>query len=160
MSLGYYPSCLGKDGFPKSMAISVNEIVCHYIPDNNVLMDGDIVKVDLVMYVRGWHGDTCRTFTCGNVDEKGKKLIATTKEAMEEAIKICKPGVDYSEIGRVIEEIATRGGFDVYFRVYHFTSSVRDYCGHGIGRYMHMLPYILHFKNKWGGKMVKSTLWV
>lgn len=122
MSLGYYPSCLGKDGFPKSMAISVNEIVCHYIPDNNVLMDGDIVKVDLVMYVRGWHGDTCRTFTCGNVDEKGKKLIATTKEAMEEAIKICKPGVDYSEIGRVIEEIATRDGFDVYFTclLFHF----------------------------------------
>ena len=84
----------------------------------------------------------------------------SSPEAMEEAIKICKPGVDYSEIGRVIEEIATRDGFDVYFRVYHFTSSVRDYCGHGIGRYMHMLPYILHFKNKWGGKMVKSTLWV
>ena len=114
MSLGFYPSCLGYGGFPKSMAISVHEVVCHSIPDSTELVDGDIVKVDLVMYVRGWHGDTCRTFACGNVDEKGKKLIATTKEAMEEAIKICKPGVDYFEIGRVIEEVATRNGFGVY----------------------------------------------
>ena len=114
MSLGFYPSCLGYGGFPKSMAISVNEVVCHSIPDSTELVDGDIVKVDLVMYVRGWHGDTSRTFACGNVDEKGKKLIATTKEAMEEAIKICKPGVDYFEIGRVIEEVATRNGFGVY----------------------------------------------
>lgn len=113
MSLGYYPSQLGYSGFPKTLAISVNEVVCHAIPDSTELMDGDIVSVDLVMYVRGWHGDTCRTFYCGDVDERGKQLVTTTEEAMNEAIKICKPGVEYREIGRVIQEIANRNRFNV-----------------------------------------------
>ena len=114
MSLGYYPSQLGYGGFPKTVSLSVNEVVCHAIPDSTELMDGDIVSVDLVMYVRDWHGDTCRTFCCGNVDEAGKKLIATTEYAMNEAIKICKPGVEYKEIGRVIQEIANMNRYNVY----------------------------------------------
>ena len=114
MSLGYYPSQLGYAGFPKTISLSVNEVVCHAIPDSTELVDGDIVSVDLVMYVRGWHGDTCRTFCCGNVDAAGKKLIATTEQAMNEAIKICKPGVEYKEIGRVIQEIANKNMYNVY----------------------------------------------
>ena len=113
-SLGFYPSCLGRYGFPKSISISVNEVVCHAIPDDNVLQDGDIVKVDLVMFVRGFHGDTTRTFECGNVDEKGKRLIRTTKESLDKAIAICKPGANFWEIGKVIEEHAMKNGFDVY----------------------------------------------
>lgn len=95
----------------------------------------------------GWHGDTCRTFLCGDVDEKGKKLVESTKRAMDAAIAICKPGVNYWEIGRTIEAEAKKDGFNV----------VQDYAGHGIGRDMHMLPYILHFANNYGGKMVRSA---
>lgn len=88
-------------------------MVCHSIPDSSELVDGDIVKIDLVMFVRGFHGDTCRTFECGNVDEKGKRLIQVTKESLEKAIAVCKPGVNYWDIGKTIEEYATKNGFNV-----------------------------------------------
>lgn len=156
LSLGYYPSCLGKDGFPKSISISVNEVVCHAIPDDTVLENGDIVKIDLVMYAGGFHGDTCRTFPCGEVDQKGLHLIETTQKCLDAAIKICRPGQDYFQIGRTIQQLANKEGFNVYVLVSLFQSRVEDYCGHGIGHSMHMLPYILHFDNQYGGKMMES----
>ena len=148
LSLGYYPSCLGKDGFPKSISISVNEVVCHAIPDDTVLENGDIVKVDLVMYADGFHGDTCRTFPCGDVDEKGLRLIDVTEKCLDAAIAVCRPGQDFFQIGRTIQTLANKEGFNV----------VEDYCGHGIGRYMHMLPFVLHFDNQYGGKMMENQV--
>ena len=94
-----------------------------------------------VVHRIGWHGDTCRTFLCGNVDEKGRKLVESTKRVLDDAIAICKPGVNYSDIGNLIESEAREDGFNA---------------GHGIGRDMHTLPYILHFANQYGGKMVRS----
>lgn len=91
----------------------MNEVVCHSIPDDSELMDGDIVKIDLVMFVRGFHGDTCRTFECGNVDDNGKRLIKATQESLNKAIAVCKPGANYWDIGRTIEECATQNGFNV-----------------------------------------------
>ena len=99
-----------------------------------------------VVHRIGWHGDTCRTFLCGNVDEKERKLVESTKRVLDDAIAICKPGVNYSDIGNLIESEAREDGFNV----------VADYAGHGIGRDMHTLPYILHFANQYGGKMVRS----
>ena len=113
-SLGFYPTCLGYDGFPKSISISVNEVVLHGIPDDTVLEDGDIVKVDLFMFVRGFHGDTCRTFECGKVDDDGKRLIRVTKECLDKAIAVCKSGAHFIEIGKAIFNHAQENGFDVY----------------------------------------------
>ena len=127
LSLGYYPSCLGKDGFPKSISISVNEVVCHAIPDDTVLENGDIVKIDLVMYAAGFHGDTCRTFPCGEVDEKGLHLIETTQKCLDAGIKVCKPGQDYFQIGRAIQQLANQEGFNVYFFSYSYADVIVEW---------------------------------
>lgn len=90
----------------------MNEIAWRGIPDSTELMDGDLVSAAVGMYVNGWHGYTCRSFCCGDVDKCGKKLIETVEEAVNEVVKICKPGVEYSEIGYIIEEIAHRNRFN------------------------------------------------
>ena len=91
----------------------MNEVVCHAIPDDTVLENGDIVKVDLVMYADGFHGDTCRTFPCGDVDEKGLRLIDVTEKCLDAAIAVCRPGQDFFQIGRTIQTLANKEGFNV-----------------------------------------------
>jgi methionyl aminopeptidase len=130
-----YPSTLGYRGFPKSLCTSVNEVICHGIPDARPLDEGDIVKIDLTAYIDGVHGDNCATYFCGEVDDEAKQLTEVTHEAMMRGIKAIKPGRQVNVIGRVIEKYAARFGF----------SSVRDYTGHGVHSTFHSGLVIPHY---------------
>jgi methionyl aminopeptidase len=132
---GAYPSTLGYQGYPKSTCVSVNEVICHGIPDSTVIQDGDIVNIDATAYKDGVHGDTNATFLAGNVDEASRLLVERTREAMERGIRAVRPGRPVNVIGRVIESYARRFGYGV----------VRDYTGHGIGEAFHSGLVIPHF---------------
>jgi methionyl aminopeptidase len=132
---GAYPSTLGYRGFPKSCCTSVNEVICHGIPDARPLEEGDIVKIDVTAYIGGVHGDTCATFFCGTVDEASRLLTERTHEALVRAVKAVKPGRQVNVIGRVIESYAKRFGYGV----------VRDYTGHGVHTAFHSGLVIPHY---------------
>jgi methionyl aminopeptidase len=132
---GAYPSTLGYKGYRKSMCTSVNEVICHGIPDSRVLADGDIVKVDITAFIGGVHGDTCATFYAGDTDPEVHNLGERTREAMLRGIAAVRPGRPISVIGRVIESYARRFGYGV----------VRDYTGHGVGPSFHTKPTVLHY---------------
>jgi methionyl aminopeptidase len=132
---GAYPSTLGYRGFPKSCCTSLNEVICHGIPDSTVIADGDIVNIDVTAYIGGVHGDTNATFLAGNVSEEDRLLVERTREAMTRAIKAVRPGRPLNVIGRVIESYAKRFGYGV----------VRDFTGHGIGRSFHSGLVVLHY---------------
>src|SRR3954468_11158081 len=132
---GAYPSTLGYKGFPKSLCSSVNEVVCHGIPDARVVEDGDIVNIDITAYINGVHGDTNATFLAGDVDEESRLLVERTHEALLRAIKGVKPGRRVNVIGRVIEAYAKRFGYGV----------VREFTGHGIGTWFHSGLVIPHY---------------
>jgi methionyl aminopeptidase len=135
MDAGAYPSTLGYRGFPKSLCTSVNEVICHGIPDARPLEDGDIVKIDLTAYIGGVHGDNCATYFCGDVDEDSRLLTERTEEAMNRAIKAVRPGRQVNVLGRVIESYAKRFGYGV----------VRDYTGHGVHSSFHSGLVIPHY---------------
>lgn len=130
-----YPSTLGYRGFPKSLCTSVNEVICHGIPDSTVLEDGDIVNVDITAFTGGVHGDNNATFLVGDVDEESRLLVERTQEALHRAIKAVRPGREINVIGRVIEKYAARFGYGV----------VRDYTGHGVGEAFHSGLVIPHY---------------
>jgi len=130
-----YPSTLGYRGFAKSSCTSLNEVICHGIPDDTVLEDGDILNIDVTAYFEGMHGDTNRMYLVGDVDEEGRRLVDVTREAMLRGIKAARPGREVNVIGRVIEKYAGRFGFE----------SVRDYTGHGVGRSFHSGLIIPHY---------------
>ncbi len=132
---GAYPSTLGYRGFPKSLCTSVNEVVCHGIPDDRRLEDGDIVNIDITAYVGGVHGDTDATYLVGDVDEESRLLVERTHEAMMRGIRAARPGRQINVVGRVIESYARRFGYGV----------VRDFTGHGIGRAFHSGLVIPHY---------------
>jgi methionyl aminopeptidase len=132
---GAYPSTLGYRGFPKSCCTSVNEVICHGIPDARPLEDGDLVKIDITAYINGVHGDNCATFFCGEVDDDSKLLTERTREALDRAIRAVKPGRQVNVVGRVIESYAGRFGYGV----------VRDYTGHGIHTTFHSGLVIPHY---------------
>jgi methionyl aminopeptidase len=132
---GAYPSTLGYKGFPKSLCTSVNEVICHGIPDARVIEDGDIVNIDITAFIGGVHGDTNATFLAGDVDEESRLLVERTHEALERAIKAVKPGRRVNVIGRVIEAYAKRFGYGV----------VREFTGHGIGTSFHSGLIIPHY---------------
>lgn len=132
---GAYPSTLGYRGFPKSLCTSLNEVICHGIPDSTVIEDGDIVNVDVTAYIGGVHGDNNATFLAGDVDEESRLLVERTKEALDRAIKAVRPGREINVIGRVIEKYAARFGYGV----------VRDYTGHGVGPAFHTGLVIPHY---------------
>jgi len=139
-----YPSPLNYRKFPKSVCTSVNEIICHGIPDQRKLREGDIINIDVTLYYDGYHGDVNATYPVGKIDEDSEKLIRTTRESLDEAIKICKPGALFRDIGKVIEPIARSNGCAV----------VRTYTGHGINDLFHCAPNIAHYaKNKTIGTM-------
>ncbi|MDQ1431651.1 MAG: methionyl aminopeptidase, partial [Actinomycetota bacterium] len=135
VSRGVYPSPLRYRGFPKSVCTSVNEIICHGIPDDRALADGDIVNIDVTVYVDGVHGDTNATFGVGNVDPESKRLVRVTAECLDLAIEAVRPGVPVSDLGRAIETHAHAEGFFV----------VRAFVGHGIGEVFHGPPQIPHY---------------
>jgi methionyl aminopeptidase len=130
-----YPSTLGYRGFPKSCCTSVNEVICHGIPDARPLADGDIVKIDVTAFKDGVHGDNCATFFCGEVDEASRLLTERTEEAMNRAIRAVRPGRQVNVIGRVIESYARRFGYGV----------IRDYTGHGVHSAFHSGLVIPHY---------------
>jgi methionyl aminopeptidase len=132
---GAYPSTLGYRGFPKSLCTSINEVICHGIPDSTVLQDGDIVNVDITAFIGGVHGDTDATYLVGDVDEESRLLVERTEEAMMRAIKAVAPGRTLNVVGRVIESYAKRFGYGV----------VRDFTGHGIGTSFHTGLVVPHY---------------
>ncbi|MFN2479452.1 MAG: type I methionyl aminopeptidase [Pseudonocardiaceae bacterium] len=132
---GAYPSTLGYRSFPKSCCTSLNEVVCHGIPDSTVIEDGDIVNIDVTAFIGGVHGDTNATFLAGAVTEEDRLLVERTHEAMMRGIRAVRPGRALNVIGRVIEAYAKRFGYGV----------VRDFTGHGIGRCFHGKLVVLHY---------------
>jgi methionyl aminopeptidase len=132
---GAYPSTLGYRGFPKSLCTSVNEVICHGIPDDRPLEEGDICNVDITAYIGGVHGDNNATFLVGEVDEESRLLVERTEEALARAIRAARPGRQVNVIGRVIESYARRFGYGV----------VRDYTGHGVGEAFHSGLVIPHY---------------
>jgi methionyl aminopeptidase len=132
---GVYPSPLGYRGFPKSVCTSLNEVICHGIPDTTVLRDGDIVNLDVTVFTEGVHGDTNATFLCGNVDAQSRRLVRVTRECLELGIAAVRPGAQVRAIGRAIQQHAEAAGYGV----------VRDFVGHGIGETFHAPPQVPHY---------------
>lgn len=138
---GAYPSTLGYPGsagrppFPKALCTSVNEVICHGVPDSTVIEDGDVVKVDITAFLNGMHGDNCGTFIAGEGTPAARNLVEVAREATMRGIKAAQPGREVNVIGRVIEKFAARHGFE----------SVRDYTGHGVGPAFHTGLVIPHY---------------
>jgi methionyl aminopeptidase len=132
---GAYPSTLGYRGYPKSLCTSLNEVICHGIPDDTVVADGDIVNIDITAFIGGVHGDTNATFLAGDVDEESRLLVERTHDATMRGIKAVAPGRALNVIGRVIESYARRFGYGV----------VQDFTGHGIGRTFHSGLIVPHY---------------
>jgi methionyl aminopeptidase len=132
---GGYPSTLNYRGYPKSLCTSVNEVICHGIPDDRPLREGDIVNLDVTIYLDGVHGDTNATYPVGEVDPASRRLVEVTRECLERGIDAVMPGRPFNEIGRAIESHAHRHGYEV----------VRAFVGHGIGEQFHTDLQIPHY---------------
>jgi methionyl aminopeptidase len=132
---GAVPATLGYRGYTKSSCISINHVVCHGIPGERVLMEGDILNIDVTALLDGWHGDTSRMYAVGEVSTKARLLMDVTHEAMMRGIAAAKPGNTLGDIGHAIQSFAEKHRFSI----------VRDFCGHGIGRNFHEPPNVLHF---------------
>ena len=145
---GAFSAPLFYRGFPKSCCTSTNHIVCHGIPSEKILREGDIVNVDVTALKNGWHGDTSRTLKVGNVSVKAEKLIKATYESMMKAIEIVKDGMHLGDIGSTIQTYVEKEGFSV----------VQDFCGHGIGETFHKEPNVLHYGEKGTGKKIKTGM--
>jgi methionyl aminopeptidase len=145
---GAYSAPLFYRGFPKSCCTSTNHIICHGIPGDKILNDGDIVNVDVTSIKNGWHGDTSRMFYSGDVSIKAKKLIDVTYNSMMKAIEILSQEITLGDIGSAIQTYVESEGFSV----------VRDFCGHGIGRVFHQTPNILHYGRKGTGPKLKPGM--
>ena len=138
---GGYSAPLYYRGFPKSCCTSANNVVCHGIPTEKYLKEGDIVNIDVTAIVNGWHGDTSRMFAIGETSVKSKNLISATYNSMMKAISIIKSGVHLGDLGEAIQTFVEKEGFSV----------VRDFCGHGIGKIFHSPPNVLHYGKKGEG---------
>tara|TARA_B100001057_G_scaffold484767_1_gene563343 strand:+ start:13 stop:774 length:762 start_codon:yes stop_codon:yes gene_type:complete len=143
-----YSAPLYYRGYPKTCCTSANHVVCHGIPSEKILNNGDIINVDVTAIKDEWHGDTSRMFIVGDCSIKAKKLIKTTYEAMMRAINIIKAGVKIGNIGYTIQKKVEAEGFSV----------VRDFCGHGIGKKFHLSPNILHYGEKDSGQELKAGM--
>jgi len=145
---GAIPAPLGYKGFPKSICTSVNHVVCHGIPDERKLKNGDIVNIDVTVIVDGWHGDTSRMYFVGDVPIKAKRLVQVTYDAMMLGIEQVRPGNTLGDIGHAIQEYVEKHNYSV----------VRDYCGHGLGRIFHTAPSIMHFGKKGQGEVLQEGM--
>ena len=145
---GAVPAPLGYHGFPKSICTSVNHVVCHGIPGDKRLEDGDIVNIDVTVIVDGWHGDTSRMYWSGDVGVKARRLCEITYDAMMLGIEAVKPGATTGDIGVAIQRLVEKERFSV----------VRDFCGHGVGRVFHDSPNILHYGESGTGTVLKPGM--
>jgi len=142
------PAPLNYRGFPKSICTSINHVVCHGIPEDRKLENGDIMNVDVTVILDGWYGDTSRMFCIGNVNKKAQLLVEATYEAMMEGIKAVKPGATLGDVGYAIQSYAEARRF----------SMVRDFCGHGTGRVFHCAPSVMHFGEPGEGIELKKGM--
>lgn len=147
-SRGGVPAPLFYRGFPKSICISANHVVCHGIPGAKRLKDGDIVNIDVTVILNGWHGDTSRMFLVGNVPLKARKLVDVTYECLLRGIEAAKPGNTIGDIGHAIQVFAEGQRYSV----------VRDFCGHGIGRVFHEAPNVIHVGRPGAGPVLKPGM--
>ena len=145
---GGYSAPLFYRGFPKSCCTSVNHVICHGIPGEKYLNEGDIINIDVTALVDQWHGDTSRMFYVGDVPVKSQNLVNTTYECMMKGISLIKNGIHLGDIGNIIQTHAENKGFSV----------VRDFCGHGIGKIFHTTPNILHYGNKGEGAKLETGM--
>lgn len=141
---GAIPAPLNYRGFPKSICISINHVVCHGIPGERVLMDGDILNIDITVILDGWHGDSSRMYVAGTASTKARRLIDVTYQSLLHGIRVAKPGASFGDIGHAIQTYVEAQRFSV----------VRDFCGHGIGRRFHEPPNVLHFGRKGDGPVL------
>jgi methionyl aminopeptidase len=142
------PGNVGYRGFPKTLCTSVNHVVCHGIPGNKKLKDGDIVNIDTSVLVEGFYGDTSRMYYAGEPSVKARRLVQTTYEAMKLGLEMVRPGVHLGDIGHAIQEHAEARGYSV----------VREYCGHGIGRVYHEDPQVLHYGRPGDGMALEAGM--
>jgi methionyl aminopeptidase len=142
------PGNVGYHGFPKTVCTSVNHVVCHGIPSDELLKDGDIVNIDIAVVKDGWYGDTSRMYYVGSRDPAAERLVNTTYEAMCAGIRVVRPGATLGDIGHAIQTVAHRDGYSV----------VREYCGHGIGKIYHDAPQILHYGQAGQGMKLKPGM--
>lgn len=145
---GAIPAPLNYRGFPKSICTSVNHVVCHGIPDEKKLKNGDIVNVDVTVIIDGWHGDTSRMFWVGEPSIKAKRLTQITYDAMMLGIEQVKPGATTGDIGHAIQTYVEKNNYSV----------VREYCGHGLGQVFHTEPSILHYGRKGEGVTLEEGM--
>jgi methionyl aminopeptidase len=145
---GGIPAPLGYRGFPKSVCTSVNHVVCHGIPGNKILKDGDAINIDVTTILDGWFGDTSRMFFVGDASIKASRLIKTTFESLWRGIKVVRPGATTGDIGHAIQTYAEENHYSV----------VRDFCGHGLGRIFHDAPNIMHFGTPGSGTVLKEGM--
>ncbi len=138
------PACLGYNDYPKTTCISINEVVCHGIPKNKKIKNGDILNIDLVVEKDGYHGDTSKMFIAGDASKEARKIVRVTQESLYLGISEVKPGATLGDIGYVIEEHAIANGYTI----------VEDFCGHGIGLKMHEEPNVLHYGERGEGKIL------
>lgn len=145
---GAIPAPLNYKGFPKSICTSINHVVCHGIPSEKTLGNGDIVNIDVTVILDGWFGDSSRMYFAGEPSIKAKRLTQVTYDAMMLGIEKVKPGNTLGDIGNAIQTFAEKSGFSV----------VRDYCGHGIGKIFHTEPSVLHYGKKNSGLILKEGM--
>ena len=147
--LGSIPAPLNYNGFPKSICTSLNEVVCHGIPnDKKILKSGDIVNLDITVIKDGYHGDTSMMFCLGNVAPHAQRLAEITQQCLYRGIEVVKPGATLGDIGHVIQQYAEKNYYSV----------VREYCGHGIGAIFHEDPQVLHYGQKGAGMSLKEGM--
>ncbi|MDM1707913.1 type I methionyl aminopeptidase [Thiopseudomonas alkaliphila] len=142
------PAPLNYNGFPKSICTSVNHVVCHGIPNDKPLKDGDIINIDVTVIKDGWYGDTSKMFLVGNTPEWAERLCRVTQECLYKGIEIVRPGTRLGDIGEVIQKYAESQGYSV----------VREYCGHGIGKVFHEEPQVLHYGRPGTGLELKEGM--
>ena len=145
---GALPACLGYKGYMKTVCTSINHVVCHGIPGDRVLKDGDIVNIDHTVIVDGWHGDSSRMYAVGNLAPRVKKLVDVTYESLALGLEQVKPGNTFGDIGFVIQRHVEAARMSV----------VRDFCGHGIGRLFHDSPNVLHYGRRGEGAVLKKGM--
>lgn len=142
------PANVGYGGFPKTVCTSVNEVVCHGIPDEKILKDGDIINIDVAVIKDGWFGDTSRMYFVGNVAKSARRLCEVTHDAMWAGIRAVAPGRTLGDVGHAIQSLAEKAGYSV----------VREYCGHGIGMVYHEDPQVLHYGQRGAGLKLQAGM--
>jgi methionyl aminopeptidase len=145
---GAIPAPLGYRGFPKSICTSINHVVCHGIPSEKKLLNGDIINIDVTVIVDGWHGDTSRMFYVGQPSRLAQRLVETTYQCMMRGIEVVKPNATLGDMGHAIQTLAESERFSV----------VRDFCGHGLGRIFHDAPSILHYGKAGQGDVLQEGM--